>query len=914
MENSEILIEKRKEKVVNFFKTKSIWVVAILLIAIILGVYIRYLPMTDHGGNPGLWDVTTNTWTLGPDLDPWLFYRYAKEMISPEGLPQIDTLRNVPLGFDNSKELQMVSYMIVLTYKFLNVFSSISIEYAAVIMPVIFFGFTIISFFLFVREIFYKKNEKETHIRANIISLISVFLMIVIPVFLSRTVAGIPEKESIGFFFMFLSFYLFLKAWKSEKIKNSIILGVLAGVSTALMGLSWGGVVYVYVTIAIATFIAFILNKIHKKEAITFTCWLTVATTVFLFLSNRDTLRGIITSLDTGMAFLALFAICVHFLVWKTAISRIKLLSNSKLPKNILSLIIAIILGIVLISIVFGPSFIIEKTQILNQMLFKPVTGRWNTTVAENKQPYFTEWVSSFGPYFSNIPVLFWLFFLGSVVLFKKMLNNLKQKDAWVLTGLYILFFFGLVFSRYAPHPSLLDGENFLSMLIYYGSALLFASALIYYYLRYYREKNTAFETMDYGYILLFSLAILCLFTARSAVRLVMVLGPIMPILFSFLIVCSVDKFRKSKEETAKLFLGVMAIIVIIAGIFIFWNFYSDIKTQAYSFVPSYYNQQWQKAMSWTRDNTSVTAVFAHWWDYGYWVQSIGQRATMVDGGNAITYWNYLIGRHVLTGDNQQDALEVLYNHNVSYFLVDSSDIGKYGAYSIIGSDANFDKFSPGPSTFISDPQQIQETANGTIRIYSGGVYIDEDISYDNNGTKISLFSGKAAIVGIIVEYSKKENSTVFNQPTAVFYNNGQQINIPLRYIYYNGKIVDFGSGLKGTAQVIQEVSQTSRGIQVDDQGALMYISPRIMRGFFGQVYLLNDPFNNFPNFRIVHSEPNLIIDSLNKQGAKLNEFIDFGGSIQGPIKIWSVQYTGNEQIKQEYQDTDATKYLPWEL
>ena len=55
--------------------------------------------------------------------------------------------------------------------------------------------------------------------------------MIVIPAFLSRTIAGIPEKESVAFFFMFLSFYLFLKAWKTEKLKFAIILGTLAGIS-----------------------------------------------------------------------------------------------------------------------------------------------------------------------------------------------------------------------------------------------------------------------------------------------------------------------------------------------------------------------------------------------------------------------------------------------------------------------------------------------------------------------------------------------------------------------------------------------------------------------------------------------------------------------------------------------------------
>ena len=63
---------------------------------------------------------------------------------------------------------------------------------------------------------------------------------------------------------MFLSFYLFLKAWKSEKLKNCVIFGILSGVSTTMMGLIWGGDVFIYITIALASLIAFILNKVHK--------------------------------------------------------------------------------------------------------------------------------------------------------------------------------------------------------------------------------------------------------------------------------------------------------------------------------------------------------------------------------------------------------------------------------------------------------------------------------------------------------------------------------------------------------------------------------------------------------------------------------------------------------------------------
>jgi len=33
------------------------------------------------------------------------------------------------------------------------------------------------------------------------------------------------------------------------------------------------------------------------------------------------------------------------------------------------------------------------------------------------------------------------------------------------------------------------------------------------------------------------------------------------------------------------------------------------------------------------KDNTNEDGIFAHWWDYGYWVQTLGKRATIADGG-----------------------------------------------------------------------------------------------------------------------------------------------------------------------------------------------------------------------------------------------------------------------------------------
>ncbi|MCX6748496.1 MAG: hypothetical protein NT076_02730 [Candidatus Pacearchaeota archaeon] len=899
------ILEEREEKLKKLFVKKNLWVLVILAIAIILGVYIRSLPLTDHNGKPGLWDVTTNDYTLGPDLDPFLFLRYAKEMINGS-FSSIDVMRNVPLGFNTYGELQMVSYMIVLTYKLVNMFGNYSINYAGALMPVLLFILTIISFFLFVREVFARKDSEDKNLKANIISLIATFFMIVIPVFLSRTIAGIPEKESVAFFFMFLAFYLFLKAWKTEKIKIAVLLGVLAGISTGLMGLSWGGVSYAYVTIGIAGLIAFILNKVRKKEFFIYGSWYIVSLLTTVLFTKRFSISSFVAGLDTGAALFVLFIMCVHFLIWKTKVRNIKPFKNNKLPENILSLISAAILGIVLISVLLGPNFIIDRVKNLNKIFFKPVTGRWNTTVAENRQPYFNEWAGNFGPFIKNIPIMFWLFIIGSIVLFKKMLSKLKNKESWIITICYIIFLFGLIFSRYSA-ASVLNGENFISKFIYYVSALLLVGVVIYYYTKYKKEHNDSFEKIDFEYLFLFALLVLCLFTARSAVRLIMVLGPIAPIFVAYLNVVVIDK-RKEKDETKKLLGWAVIIIVLGFSIFSFYSFYNQVKSEAYGYVPYHYTIQWQKAMNWTRTSTPESSVFCHWWDYGYWLQSIGNRATVTDGGNALVYWNYLTGRLVLTGDNQKDALDFLYSHKANYLLIDSSDLGKYGAFSSIGSNESFDRFSQGPSTFTYDTKEVQETKDSTIRVYKGGTYIEEDLIYQDNATRIFLPGQQAAIIGIIIE----QTNTSFKQPQAVFYYQGKQTNLLLRYLYYQGKFIDFKTGVEGTAYVMPRVSSSS----ADNVGVVMYVSPRIMRGLLGQIYILNDPFSKFSNFKLAHSEPNIFIDSIRNQGYDaLDDFayIDSLGLV-GPIKIWEIQYAGTEQVKQEYLDTDSTKYLSWQL
>src|SRR3989338_10039565 len=102
-----------------------------------------------------------------------------------------------------------------------------------------------------------------------------------------------------------------------------------------------------------------------------------------------------------------------------------------------------------------------------------------------------------------------------------------------------------------------------------------------------------------------------------------------------------------------------------------------------------------------------------------------------------------MMGRYALTGADDFKAIDYLYSHNTTHFLIDSTDIGKYSAFSSIGSDEKYDRYS-WIDSLVRDESQTRENKNRTAYIYSGGILVDGDIMYAMNGTNIFLPGGKA--------------------------------------------------------------------------------------------------------------------------------------------------------------------------
>lgn len=891
----EEIIEIRKEKLLNFIKKNNFVYYIVLALITLLAVFIRTRNIK------GLKDITTGTWTLGPDLDPFLFLRWAEYIVQHGYLMINDTMRYVPLGYDTSGEMKLLSYMIAWFYYLISFFvKDATVTYAAIIFPVVMFALTCIAFFFFVRIIFYDSFENKIY--PNLIALISVLFLAVIPSLLPRTIAGIPEKESVGFLFISLSLYFIIKSFKSKDYIKTGIYGVLSGLTTACLALVWGGVIFVFMTIGLSAFFYFMLGQTGKKELLGLIAWIITFIPITMFFSTRYTINSYIISTSTMPAFATLFFIFIQIFIYPK-IKGMKFIKVSKEKYKIPDMIIILtISGIILVALSFlilRYNFITEQfNELINSFVRPLATNRFLVTVAENRQPYFTdEWKSSFGPVISGIPIFFWMFFLGSIFLFYNMVNKLEKRDRKILTVGYVLAIFSIIFSKYSPE-SLLNGASSLSLVVYFGGMFIFICISLYLIINYNKNGKLDLFKLNFEYIILFTLFFISLLAARGGVRFVMVLIPSVSALASYLIVICCKNYIDSKEETKKIIYLFITIILILSAIFCFYAFYQESVNQANVFHPNVYTWQWQRAMSWIRDNTPTNAVFAHWWDYGYWVQSIGKRATVLDGGNAIVYWNHLIGRHVLTTPNDNLALEFLYTHNATHLLIDSTDIGKYTAFSSIGSDENYDRLSYIP-TFSLDTKSTKETKNGLVYFYTGGAGIDQDLIWKNNGSEIYLMKENSGIGAIMIEENKDGE---LQQPQGIFVSNGKQIQIPLKYLYYNNTLHKFDNGLEAGVFLVELIIPVSgNNLQIEPKGTLLYLSNRTVNSLLARKYL----FGEEGNFKLVHNEPSFITSELRKQGAQINDFSYYQGQLQGPIKIWEIKYPSNIKINKSYLELD---------
>lgn len=623
-------------------------------------------------------------------LDSFYLYRISEYVLTHNfQLPAIDTLRYYPMGVNVWQyDLPPLFYIPLIFYLAL-LFFGINMPYFsfAIIYPAIMGALCIPVAYFIGKEIF---NDKKA-------GLFAAFFLAVSPGFITRIIGESFEKETVGAVFMLLSFYFFIKAYKS----NSWKFGILAGVNLAILTGVWGGAQFLYIFYPLFVFILLLFNKYSESLLKAYIPMILIGFAVSqIFPFTADVL---------GFRFLVSLGVLI-ILILRFFTEKFNLIKKEQLPYFTPCLTICIFVGL-LMGAIFS-EFIWGLFQtvynlatfhrgVIGSTVAEQIPGDWNEIIARlgnGMSIYLLPQLGFLANYFS-----LWIFMvLGICLISYKFYKNkdwlLLLPIIWAIIGVWAVFWYvRLIFFLSIP-ASIISGYLLAELINQAGKFKKFEGV-----------KNTDNVLLATGGLFLILTIASAFINILISIICAIIFIPVL--LLGYLI-------KNSKVE--------IKINLLLLPLFIFLVFTLAINSATgYMFSNSMgpsFNQYWKESMDFLATQTPPNSAILSWWDFGYWFQTKGNRPSVADGGNLGGPYgerDYKIaGWFTSPPANWTDLESRLKNWEVSYILMDYTLPGKYGAISKIGS---YGKQIIGILQFQQSGVYPKE--NKTIYEYSYGPY-----------------------------------------------------------------------------------------------------------------------------------------------------------------------------------------------
>ncbi len=640
-------------------------------------------------------------------IDPYYIYRTTNDLVNNNfELKDIDYMRYYPTGFSPKKELYVIYYLYGLIYVIFFKWLGFSfLKYAQIIPALLGASYVFIMYFIG-KEL----KDKLTGIFASL-------SIAVLNILYYRSSAGFFEKEPISGLFMLLSFLFFIKMWKSKSIIN----GVLSGIFTAFAYGVWGGAValfYLYPLIGLAlTFLGKLdwdSSKAYAVTLLTSVIFFNLMYPRYLFLKNTVLMLSFVSAI---------------------VILGIEYYNLSKPPENKFRRNASLLLSLFFIFLL--SSFFIPFTAKVLSSLSHIIVYRkavMESTVAENIPANLGYFLSSYGSperhlssnlvnlknYFIQHNNYLVASLLSFLIFILDIVGILVSPYLWIIAGTGLILYLSLK-SNSNNIMNVVAIISFAVMILSYGLFLhssgantsanilyVLSAALIILFVLYNKPKE--------GTVLVFATATFLMFVTK--VRIGYVTGFWSSLLIAYAFSYIIKDVLKISLESLKNLDWIKISALTFIGIFFIFNTYS-LYALAKTVGTGNLNPAWEEAFNFMKNSLPQNATILSWWDFGYWFQTLGERRTLLDGGNQIGVRNIYAARYFTSRYNETEELLYLAVAKPTHILLDYTMIGKYAAMSKIANNGKWiDSYAEMRFRGVKYDQAIYNVYGGYYTVY----------------------------------------------------------------------------------------------------------------------------------------------------------------------------------------------------
>lgn len=650
------MVGKKKVELLKPFKKLSAykwWDMSLLVgLAISIMIYTRFVGL----GEPYI-----------KAFDPYLFWRVSETIWNQGFWPGPDVLRYFPFGWESQELTPALPYTLVYLGRIAG-----DLKAAVKFYPAMFGALSIVSMGLLGRKLGF--------------SGIGSVILAVIPAYMYRTSQGFADKEALAFFLGILGWYFISVALDKNKYLPAIYSGIIIGMMSAV----WGG--KVLFILALAPLMAILaLREETKKVALISTSYI-VYVLMHLFVPRYSVFWGDPISLAILGA--AAFGLLLHGIYQLPTLKKYR--KKRILIAGCLGTISLVAMSMMFFDTPFYVADVVLKT--FQSPMEAPTTIQHGQTVAENQRPGWS-WTLGANQFWGQFGTFFFLALAALILpIVRKAYELATKEDAvsqdYIYAGALILVILWLL--KDFPHqtpiilfllalPKLIETKDwrttFISSVVAFSMYSSFSAVRLFIF-------TSVGVTLGAAYILRRMLAdkdMLATIVAFGVVAYPLIQTN--PALFTALTFGLAALYFYLKVDDKK-WIAPLAGCAMVALSFI--QIYPYTAGYARGLGGTSLTTTWFENAKWMEFNVPAGEPVVTWWDYGYWIQTLGTSTSLGDGGNVGPGYtlNWYTG-NFFSQDDYENATAWADDWNLTYFTIDAQMMPKFWAYSTLGGRSN---------------------------------------------------------------------------------------------------------------------------------------------------------------------------------------------------------------------------------